>query len=63
MSTVIKVENLSKRYRFGVVNRNMLHKDLPSRWAKFRGKENPNAPMGLKHGKRFAVSSNNAIPA
>jgi lipopolysaccharide transport system ATP-binding protein len=53
MSTVIKVENLSKRYRLGVVNRDMLYKDLQSRWAKFRGKEDPNAPIGLKHDKRL----------
>jgi lipopolysaccharide transport system ATP-binding protein len=43
MSTVIKVENLSKRSPLGVINRDMLYKDLQSRWAKFRGKENPNA--------------------
>ncbi len=53
MSTVIKVENLSKRYRLGVINRDMLYKDLQSRWAKFRGKEDPNAPIGLKHDKRL----------
>jgi lipopolysaccharide transport system ATP-binding protein len=53
MSTVIKVENLSKRYRLGVVNRDMLYKDLQSRWAKFRGKEDPNAPIGFKHDKRL----------
>jgi lipopolysaccharide transport system ATP-binding protein len=53
MSTVIKVENLSKRYRLGVLNRDMLYKDLQSRWAKFRGKEDPNAPIGLKHDKRL----------
>jgi lipopolysaccharide transport system ATP-binding protein len=35
MSTVMKVENLSKRYRLGVINRDMLYKDLQSRWAKF----------------------------
>lgn len=39
MSTVIKVENLSKRYRLGVINRDMLYKDLQSRWAKSRCKE------------------------
>jgi len=43
MSTVIKVENLSNRSPLGVINRDMLYKDLQSRWAKFRGKENPNA--------------------
>jgi lipopolysaccharide transport system ATP-binding protein len=53
MSTVIKVENLSKRYRLGVINRDMLYKDLQSRWAKFRGKEDPNAPIGFKHDKRL----------
>ncbi len=42
MSPVIKVENLSKRYRLGVINRAMLYKDLQIRWAKFRGKEDPN---------------------
>jgi lipopolysaccharide transport system ATP-binding protein len=55
MSTVIKVENLSKRYRLGVVNRDMLYKDLQSRWAKLRGKEDPNAPIGLKHDKRLGA--------
>ena len=53
MSTVIKVENLSKRYRLGVINRDMLYKDLQSCWAKFRGKEDPNAPIALKHDKRL----------
>jgi lipopolysaccharide transport system ATP-binding protein len=53
MSTVIKVENLSKRYRLGVINRDMLYKDLQSRWARFRGKEDPNATIGLQHDKRI----------
>jgi lipopolysaccharide transport system ATP-binding protein len=53
MSTVTKVENLSKRYRLGVINRDMLYKDLQSRWAKFRSKEDPDAPIGLKRDKRF----------
>jgi len=53
VSTVIKVENLSKRYRLGVINRDMLYKDLQSRWARFRGKEDPNAPIGSKHSQRL----------
>jgi len=53
VSTVIKVENLSKRYRLGVINRDMLYKDLQSRWAKFRGKEDLNAVIGSKHDKRL----------
>lgn len=32
MSTVIKVENLSKRSPLGVISRDMLYKDLQSRW-------------------------------
>jgi lipopolysaccharide transport system ATP-binding protein len=46
VSPVIKVENLSKRYRLGVINRDMLYKDQQSRWARFRGKEDPNATSG-----------------
>lgn len=53
MSIAIKIENLSKRYRLGVINRDMLYKDLQSRWAKWRGKEDPNAPIGLMHDKRL----------
>lgn len=53
MSTVIKVENLSKSYRLGVINRDMLLKDLQSRWAEFRGKEDPNSTVGLRHAKRL----------
>lgn len=39
---VIRVENISKEYRFGVIGHGMLSKDLQSRWARFRGKEDPN---------------------
>jgi hypothetical protein len=31
-----------------VINRDMLYKDLQSRWAKFRGKEDPNVPIRLQ---------------
>jgi len=53
VSTAIKIENLSKRYRLGVINRDMLYKDLQSRWAKFRGKPDPNAPIGHVHRNRI----------
>jgi lipopolysaccharide transport system ATP-binding protein len=39
---VIKVEGLSKRYRYGVIGHGTLYKDLESWWARFRGKEDPN---------------------
>jgi lipopolysaccharide transport system ATP-binding protein len=53
MSLAIKVEDLSKRYRLGVINRDMLYKDLQTRWAKFRGKPDPNAPVGHVHQNRI----------
>ncbi|KAB2646788.1 MAG: ABC transporter ATP-binding protein [Verrucomicrobia bacterium] len=48
MSLVIRVENVSKRYRLGVINRRMLYQDLQSRWARWRGLEDPNAPIQEK---------------
>lgn len=40
--TVIKVEGLSKRYRYGVIGHGTLYKDLQSWWARLRGREDPN---------------------
>jgi lipopolysaccharide transport system ATP-binding protein len=48
MSTVIKVENLSKSYRLGSISTGSLHKDLQSFWARVRGKEDPNRRLGEK---------------
>jgi hypothetical protein len=50
MSTVIKVENPSKRLRPGVVNRDMLYKDLQSRWAKTPDNR---SHVGRNSGKRL----------
>jgi len=54
---VIKVENLTKEYRLGVINHGTLAKDLQAWWAKMRGKEDPNSTIthfhtstGQKHG-------------
>ena len=41
MSTVIKVENLSKRYRLGFIGGTTLVEDLNRWWAKLRGKPDP----------------------
>ena len=49
----LELLNISKRYRLGVINRDMLYKDLQSRWASFRGKEDPNTQIVLKHEKRL----------
>lgn len=45
MSSVIKVENLSKEYRLGAISHGMLFKDLQSGWARFWGKEDPNSKV------------------
>jgi lipopolysaccharide transport system ATP-binding protein len=39
---VIKVDNLWKEYRLGVIGYGTLTHDLQSRWARFRGREDPN---------------------
>ncbi|MCI5165324.1 MAG: ABC transporter ATP-binding protein [Candidatus Electrothrix sp. GM3_4] len=54
--TVIKIENLWKEYRLGVIGYGTLTHDLQSWWAKVRGKEDPNskiAPMLAGQGKRI----------
>lgn len=46
--TVIKIENLKKRYRLGVIGSGTLSHDIQSWWARKRGKEDPNAKIGAK---------------
>ena len=41
--TVIKVENLYKEYKLGIINHGYLIRDLQSWWARARGKEDPNS--------------------
>jgi len=41
--TIIKVENLGKDYRLGVINHGMLYRDLQSWFARWRGRPDPNA--------------------
>lgn len=48
--SVIKVENLSKEYRFGIIGHGMLYKDLQSWWARIRGKEDPNSKITIHSG-------------
>lgn len=40
---VIRVENLYKEYRLGIISHGTLHRDLQSWWARVRGKEDPNS--------------------
>jgi lipopolysaccharide transport system ATP-binding protein len=41
--TVIRVENLTKEYRLGIINHGTLRQDVQSWWARMRGKEDPNS--------------------
>lgn len=45
MSSVIKIENLWKEYRLGVIGHGTLTHDLQSWWARVRGKEDPNSTI------------------
>src|SRR4030042_2137370 len=47
---LIRVENLSKEYRFGVIGHGTLYKDVQSWWARFRGKEDPNSKITVHRG-------------
>lgn len=44
--TVIKIENLKKKYRLGAIGGGTLTADLQSWWARVRGKEDPNTMIG-----------------
>jgi len=46
MSTVIKVENISKQYRLGDVGSGSIADDLSKWWALVRGKEDPTLQLG-----------------
>ena len=53
---VIKTENLKKEYRLGVIGTTTLRHDLQSWYAKKRGKEDPNARIGVNqysYGEKF----------
>ena len=47
MSAVIKIENLYKEYRLGVIGHGTIYRDLQSWWAKIRGKPDPNSLLGV----------------
>ena len=48
MSVVVSTENLSKRYRLGVINRRYLYRDLQSWFAKVTGRPDPNAEVDAR---------------
>jgi lipopolysaccharide transport system ATP-binding protein len=46
---VLKVEDLYKQYRLGVINSLSLNQDINRWWAKIRGKEDPYAKIGTQN--------------
>ena len=46
MTLSLKIENLYKEYRLGVIGHGTLYRDLQSYLAKLRGKEDPNSKLG-----------------
>ncbi len=46
MNTVIKIQDLYKEYKLGVIGRGTLYRDLQSWWALKQGKEDPNSLIG-----------------
>jgi len=57
MSTVIKVENLSKMYRLGEVGTGTLSHDLNRWWHRMRGKEDPYLKIGESNDRSTKASS------
>ena len=46
MDLAIKLENVYKEYRLGVIGHGTLYNDLQSYFAKIRGLEDPNSLIG-----------------
>lgn len=46
--TIIKIENVTKQYRLGIIGAGTLRGDLESFWARLRKKEDPNLKIGSK---------------
>ena len=57
MSTVIKIDNLFKEYKLGVIGRGTLYRDLQSWWANFRGQEDPNTMIGHSNSQSLKGSN------
>lgn len=56
-NVAIRIENLTKEYRLGVINHGTLRQDLESWWARVRGRDDPNSPVARQErgsaGQRF----------
>lgn len=45
---VIKIDNVSKKYRLGVISTGSLSRDIQSLWSRFMGKDDPNSKISSK---------------
>jgi lipopolysaccharide transport system ATP-binding protein len=57
MSVILKVENISKQYRLGVVGTGTLTHDLNRLWHRIRGKEDPYLKVGVLNDRNEKASS------
>jgi lipopolysaccharide transport system ATP-binding protein len=48
MALAVKIENLSKYYKLGVINNGSLWKDIQSHFARLTGSDDPNVKIGTK---------------
>lgn len=60
MQSAIKIENLFKEYKLGVLGRGTLYRDLQSWFAKIRGKEDPNSLIGFS-GKKTKLNGKSSL--
>jgi lipopolysaccharide transport system ATP-binding protein len=58
MSTVIKIENVSKQYRLGLIGTNTLKGDLQRWWYSMRGLPDPTLMIGQEN----SISSGRLSP-
>lgn len=58
MNTLIKVDNLSKQYRLGVVGTGTMRDDFSRWWSSIRGKENPLLKLGEQNDRTVVGNSN-----
>jgi lipopolysaccharide transport system ATP-binding protein len=49
MSIAVRIEDLSKEYRIGVINNGSLYKDIQSAWARIMGRDDPHSVIGEKN--------------
>ena len=42
---IIKIENISKRYKLGSIGSRTLIEEISGKWARYRGKPDPNSKL------------------